>query len=537
MKKVFSVVFVFVFSLSASFLYGQNYESLLQQADLAYKNNNEIEALNGYWNAMKCSLGEKNEAYEQFNKIAEDIKKPIEITDTCDEFDIYEIWKKRLMSFEEYYTRHIPFTITISPLEQKSLDYEKKTGTFTFSINIKESKKYQVISNIYLTGLAAIQKEIAGFPSISGWPGISIFNSFDEAKQKNVFLALNTDSSEPAYQNALLRKYFNIDLSWYDKSTNEIITTCQIYIYQKDNYTIEVTDIPQAVIQKIKKNMITCRVDAISLRYGEYAPKTISKDNGYTTYNSSGKAIIHVPSKYWEEENPNYKPMTEINVPVKSVSIHLPYIQYKSDINPIIIANGMNFFSVKGDSIQTTALGYFHVDDFYACETPVSIELFKEIMGSGYYYPYNETYIENINFKSVMRFCNKLSTIMGYEPCYSFYGETDPDKWIEYPVIQSDGGYTEEESLLVQQWDNFFYCNVEANGFRIPTYKEALYMWQKELVPLIKEWCWYKPTGVDTVLQPSIFYGEKLYDNSLHVWQNTSYHMPYYFRLVRSSMD
>ena len=122
MKKTFTVLFLLICSISFSNLFGLDYETLVKKANLSYKQNDEITALNLYWDAMKLTLGEKNEAFEQYTKISEDIMKPMEISKDCDEFTIYETWENRLMAFEEYYSKHIPFIFTITPLTQESLE-------------------------------------------------------------------------------------------------------------------------------------------------------------------------------------------------------------------------------------------------------------------------------------------------------------------------------------------------------------------------------------------------------------------------------
>ena len=416
------------------------------------------------------------------------------------------------------------------------MDYEKKTAKYSFTVKEEVSEKYKAIRNIYTEGLKNNRtEEWINFPSTNYWPTESIFQSMEKAQEKNVFLTKNIENYSSKYTNATLACNFVLDIILYDKDTNDIIKNYSIN--PTNHSSIYLEDIPYSIIKQIKKKKILCKVDKITLLHGEFTSKTISKNNSYTTYDKYGRAIIHVPSDYWEEENPNYIPKLETAIPLKSVSIHLPYKKYKKDINPIYLAAELDFAFIEGGPINAKQKDSITINDFYVCKTPVYRHLFTNFIDDYYYNNNGEGYAQNVEFKTVMKFCNQLSVIMGYEPCYSFNGETDPEKWIKYPYMDYDWGLTEEQELLAKQWDEYFVCDFNANGFRIPTYEETLYLWKNNLVPLAKEWCWIRKTEPTPILDPSIFIEGNIRPNGCYISFNTDRHMPFLIRLVRTRID
>ena len=69
--------------------------------------------------------------------------------------------------------------------------------------------------------------------------------------------------------------------------------------------------------------------------------------------------------------------------------------------------------------------------------------------------------VENINFYHAIAFCNKLSLIMGYKPCYYVYGIEDWEdlEFDKIPLVDDE------------VWEAVF-CDWSADGYRLPTEAE-----------------------------------------------------------------
>lgn len=92
--------------------------------------------------------------------------------------------------------------------------------------------------------------------------------------------------------------------------------------------------------------------------------------------------------------------------------------------------------------------------------TEVTQRLYQRVMGEN---PSNNkglsNPVEEVSLYDASYFCNVLSEKLGYEPVYSVNGETDVTKW----------GYTPHKGECIE---GGFNGNLEANGFRLPTYDE-----------------------------------------------------------------
>jgi len=100
------------------------------------------------------------------------------------------------------------------------------------------------------------------------------------------------------------------------------------------------------------------------------------------------------------------------------------------------------------------------VSEFYICKYEITQEQYQDIMGSnpsdskGKQLP-----IGNVNFYSVVVFCNRISLADGLVPVYSMNGSTDPSGWGMIPDGES------------KTW-NDVKCDWTANGYRLPTEME-----------------------------------------------------------------
>jgi formylglycine-generating enzyme required for sulfatase activity len=88
------------------------------------------------------------------------------------------------------------------------------------------------------------------------------------------------------------------------------------------------------------------------------------------------------------------------------------------------------------------------------CDMQVTRKLFKEIMGRehSYYRWSDELPVDSVAWYDCIKFCNKLSELLGFEAVY----EIDNEEWDHWNnIVQAD-----------VTWDE------KANGFRLPTEQE-----------------------------------------------------------------
>jgi len=78
--------------------------------------------------------------------------------------------------------------------------------------------------------------------------------------------------------------------------------------------------------------------------------------------------------------------------------------------------------------------------------------------------------IYNIAWDRAVEYCNRRSLAEGLRPCYSLYGQTDPDRWVASTI-----GLNEDVGMSYSNIYRNVACDFAAPGYRLPTEAEWEY--------------------------------------------------------------
>ncbi|MCQ2592326.1 MAG: formylglycine-generating enzyme family protein [Treponema sp.] len=129
--------------------------------------------------------------------------------------------------------------------------------------------------------------------------------------------------------------------------------------------------------------------------------------------------------------------------------------------------NSVNFCDSSDPEEMLNSLGIKMVEipegGFSIMTTEVTQKLYTSILGyNPSYHKGNNNPVECVSWYDAIYFCNRLSERVGYTPVYSVDGETKPQKW----------GYILNHGADIR---GNITQNLNANGFRLPTYDEWVY--------------------------------------------------------------
>lgn len=166
----------------------------------------------------------------------------------------------------------------------------------------------------------------------------------------------------------------------------------------------------------------------------------------------------------------------------------------------------------EGYESNETPIHTVQLNSFYILSTEVSQKMYKTVVPHNFSNNKGDLLpVEEVSWYDAVIFCNKLSVMAGYTPCYSLNGNTNVDEWGEVPRIDS----TEEEKLL---W-NSIVCDFTANGYRLPTEAEWEYAASDEAI--LADCAWFKENSEELTHEvatksPNV---NSLYDMNGNVWE------------------
>lgn len=100
------------------------------------------------------------------------------------------------------------------------------------------------------------------------------------------------------------------------------------------------------------------------------------------------------------------------------------------------------FFSIKLVTCQEYSTVKYDADgvsflmviipgkNYAVCNTETTQQLYEKVMGDNPSHFVDERFpVDSVSWYDCIVFCNKLSILLGKNPCYSVDGKTDPDEW------------------------------------------------------------------------------------------------------------
>lgn len=482
---------------SSLFAQSAEYNELLKKAKDYESKKQYVYALGTYWDAMEAEQSAYSfEAAQAFEKLEDTLKKGNPGFGTFDEFSIYDNWVLVCKDFEKYWGEYNPIVVSFEKLKRGDIDRATKTATYTINFHYNWSVKHKRIAEAVLKGLNLVRKAdwSQGIPK--KWPATSIFEKdikFDHYISNGIpfFYAKKGDvaqrrllhehyASDPeteSFHAALIMSTWNneydlgksdcfnlnaVSFSVVDKEGHELLKTPQIMLYFK-SYTFK--GVNQETMKLIDSDNIDIKLNSFKLKYG------------YEGFRSSS---------FNDEDKLDENLLKLPDITQKNIRFLSAYNETLKDEDIIVIAKGLEakrrlpeflkndgFVTVEGGSFtmggNTKNASYDRdkytehkvtLSEYSMAPTEVPQWLYFAVTGKN---PSNQIGldfpVECISWLDAVLFCNTLSELAGFTPCYTFEGTTN----LDIKEIEKQNKY---ESIV---------CDFNANGYRLPTEAEWEY--------------------------------------------------------------
>ncbi len=482
---------------SSLFAQSAEYNELLKKAKDYESKKQYVYALGTYWDAMEAEQSAYSfEAAQAFEKLEDTLKKGNPGFGTFDEFSIYDNWVLVCKDFEKYWGEYNPIVVSFEKLKRGDIDRATKTATYTINFHYNWSVKHKRIAEAVLKGLNLVRKAdwSQGIPK--KWPATSIFEKdvkFDHYISNGIpfFYAKKGDvaqrrllhdhyASDPeteSFHAALIMRTWDneydlgksdcfnlnaVSFSVVDKEGHELLKTPQIMLYFK-SYTFK--GVNQETMKLIDSDNIDIKLNSFKLKYG------------YEGFRSSS---------FNDEDKLDENLLKSPDITQKNIRFLSAYNETLKDEDIIVIVKKLEAKRrlpefLKNDGFVTVEGGSFTMGDntknksydrdkytehkvtlseYSMAPTEVPQWLYFAVTGKnpsdqiGLDFP-----VDCISWLDAVLFCNTLSELAGFTPCYTFNGTTN----LDIKEIEKQNKY---ETVV---------CDFNANGYRLPTEAEWEY--------------------------------------------------------------
>lgn len=461
MKKLF-VTLLFLLSFVNVFAKEVSAQDYFDHAKFSEQNAQYVTALGSYWDAICLDPVNSKEALTRFEKLASKLQDGVKMFEDLNRFQVLDEWTKILKEAEQYFTLNFIYDFSFSPWEIDSSDYRTRTASFRTKVTYNFSKKFETILNIVCNGYRnAYQEEWEGVPSPKYWPkqavtpipelgqktdfsGTTYNYSYTLSKDNKLYLTddvamfgVNRDDNNVRLYNSFYNNGYSVYINVVDENQNEIKIPVRYALNAFDvshgSFEILIEGVKEYEIKLFEKQLAKPNVSKVLLKYGYKK-----------TWNELKEKVeeVEVSLDTAHFRNQKYR---KINSITEVEKLYPVFDLYKDNKN-FVLVEGSEVLGPVSDSIAFAENTRHRFFDFYMCNHEVTQEEYNKVMGISLLGKENlQKPITSITFLDAVIFCNRLSQLMGYSPCYYI---------------------TDFKDVIL---------NKEANGYRLPTKEEWEY--------------------------------------------------------------